>query len=415
MSLHDGANSIEEPEVKSARISDVSEGEQREDVSAESEGELIDTEISPAAAVLDEVTGASDQNDPLHTHHPDLASNVRKWRDWGAFFLDCEADLMRRCRNRKIIRKHTADYEDMLMMFSRFRMLAEGECGRFKVTTESRLLVSDLNLHGGKFVRILKGEFSCDDVQYQLSLEWFLCSIERLIKFLRQGPVPSRPRSAPGDVRGNREDRSKAWNDFLQTLNGNEKRESTPFSSVKEVPKYIRDLVEDGDQIPVRDIDESRMDFITRYLGFVRKVMKELGNEACRLHFIAPILFCVGSLLDDITILIEENLKGTAVSAHGRFEFLIKRKDKSVGIVEAKKENIKEGVAQALLGCQVLATNGSDKVFAIVTNVETWKFIRDTEEKIFEETVCMPFLKKGLDNDLLRQVVGKIYSVLSDD
>ena len=413
MSRHDDVFSAEEPEVKSARTSEVSDRERREEVVADDE--LSETEISPAAGVVDVVKDASGEDFPDLSHHSDWASNVKKWKQWGLILLDCEAKVMSQCQNGNGNRRHFCDFQNMMTMFSQLRILAGKKCGKFKMTPDSRLHVSDLSLQWSKFVRILKGEFSCDDERYLSSMELFLSSVESLKNFLDESPTQSRPHSAPGDSRGNREDRSKAWNDFLQTLNGNKKRDSTPFSAVKELPEYIRDLVRDGEQIPQRDIGDLRMNFLTNYLGFVRKVMKDLGNEACRLHYIAPMLFCVGSLLDDITILIEENLKGRAVSAHGRFEFLIRRKDKAVGIVEAKKDNITEGVAQALLGCQVLATNGSDKVFAIVTNVETWKFIRDTKEGIFEDTVYMPFFKKGLDNDLLRQVVGKIYSVLSDD
>jgi hypothetical protein len=288
-------------------------------------------------------------------------------------------------------------------------MLAESGCDNCRLTHHNELYVADLSLHGGKFVQILKGEFSCDDEEYQSSLKWFLCSIERFIKYLEEGPA-----SAPKDSRGNREDRSRVWNEFLGNMNG-DKGSLTPFSSVKELPKPIRSLIKDGYKVAVKDIGEPAFGFITTYLGFTGKVFGELENDPSRTHFVAPILFRVGGLFDDLTIDIEEDLKGTTVNAHGRFDFLCRRRGKAVGIVLAKTDRFDEGIAQALLGCQVLAGHGRDTVHAIVTDFERWTLIRDTEEAIWQETIHMPFLDEGFNEDLLRQVVGKIYSVLSDD
>ena len=129
----------------------------------------------------------------------------------------------------------------MMIMFSQLRILVGKKSGKFEMTPDSRLQVSDLSLQGGKFVQIVKGEFSCDDEQYQSSMEWFLCSIERLLKYLRESPGHC---SALKDARGNREDRSRVWNEFLGNMNG-DKGSSTPFSSVKELPKPIRSLIKD--------------------------------------------------------------------------------------------------------------------------------------------------------------------------
>eukprot|EP01038_Epipyxis_sp_PR26KG_P006362 gene6362-8762_t len=60
---------------------------------------------------------------------------------------------------------------------------------------------------------------------------------------------------------------------------------------------------------------------IHKLFGFVIS-----GNEAKRLQFISPILIAVCSLLPDITISVEEDIKG-GVYLHangGRFEYVIK-------------------------------------------------------------------------------------------
>jgi len=406
MPRHGDVDAIEEPEVKSARTSEVSDRERREEVVAD--GEISETEIPPAATVVGEVKDGFVE----HVLAVDWASLVCEWQGWGRILLRCKSSVLNQYG--KSNRKHLNDFQNLLLMFSKLRIAAESGCDNCRLTHQNELYVDDLSLHGRTFVQIVKGEFSCDDEQYQSSLEWFLCSIERLLKYLREGPVPSRPRSAPGGLRGNRAYRCKAWNEFLQNLNVNNKK-SIPFSSVKELPKRIQSLIRDGEQVPVKDYAEPILEYLLMNFGYTRKVVKQLTNEASRIHFIAPILFCVGSLFDDIEIAFEETIEGVTVKAHGRFEFLIKRNGKAVGIVEAKKDKIDEGVAQALLGCQVLMDKGSHAAYAIVTDFERWIFIRDREETILKESVYMPFLSEGFDTIRLRQVVGKIYSILSDE
>ncbi|DBA02160.1 TPA: hypothetical protein N0F65_004795 [Lagenidium giganteum] len=79
------------------------------------------------------------------------------------------------------------------------------------------------------------------------------------------------------------------------------------------------------------------------------------GTETKRLFFIAPVLAYVSHLLPDVRLLVEENVNGSQVQASGRFEFVIRRGEKRVGIVEAKKDDMDQGMAQNLLGCEVLA------------------------------------------------------------
>jgi hypothetical protein len=81
MSRHDDVFSVEEPEVKSARTSEVSDRERREEVVADDE--LSETEISPAAGVVDVVNDASEEDFPDLSHHSDWVSNVKKWKQWG--------------------------------------------------------------------------------------------------------------------------------------------------------------------------------------------------------------------------------------------------------------------------------------------------------------------------------------------
>jgi hypothetical protein len=102
------------------------------------------------------------------------------------------------------------------------------------------------------------------------------------------------------------------------------------------------------------------------------------GKEAKRLHFLAPIFVCVCSLLGgDVQILAEETIEGKRVHADGSFEFVIRCGNKRICIVEAKKDNLRQGMAQNLIGCETLAdVDGLNIVYGIFTNYKKWYFIR---------------------------------------
>ena len=54
--------------------------------------------------------------------------------------------------------------------------------------------------------------------------------------------------------------------------------------------------------------------------------------------------------------------------------------NKKICIVEATKDDMKQGMAQDLLGCEAIAdTEAVARVYGIVTNYLTWVFIRNLD------------------------------------
>lgn len=96
------------------------------------------------------------------------------------------------------------------------------------------------------------------------------------------------------------------------------------------------------------------------------------SNESKLFYFIAPILICIVILFgpyDPVEIVIEEDLIGEQVKANGHFEFMLKRKDRVVCIIEAKHYDLQQGIAQDLVGNEVASdVNDLDVVYGIVTN-----------------------------------------------
>jgi hypothetical protein len=91
---------------------------------------------------------------------------------------------------------------------------------------------------------------------------------------------------------------------------------------------------------PRLNVDDAQLKYLSQYLSMTTKCFGDIttGKEAKRLHFIAPVLICVCILFNgDVDIVVEEDLGGNFVKAHGHFEFMLRHGNKAVCIVEAKK------------------------------------------------------------------------------
>jgi hypothetical protein len=131
-----------------------------------------------------------------------------------------------------------------------------------------------------------------------------------------------------------------------------------------------------------------------QYLSFATICFGSIseGHEAKRVHFIAPIIVIVCSFFKgDIQILAEEEIVGNRVHAHGHFEFVLKRGDKRICIVEAKKDDILQGKTQSLVGCESLCDIEDLSVsYGIATNyLEWWCFLKDEADKVTEEMLTV--------------------------
>lgn len=139
------------------------------------------------------------------------------------------------------------------------------------------------------------------------------------------------------------------------------------------------------------------------------------GKEAKRLHFITPIIVHISCLFEDFEILVEESVFGNSLHPHGHFEFILQRGEKKVCIIEAKKENMNQCVAQDLLGCDALAdVQQSSSIYGIITNFLEWIFIRSLDDKIQEGHVYLTMRDEVVDKAGLKKITGKVYGLLSD-
>jgi hypothetical protein len=226
--------------------------------------------------------------------------------------------------------------------------------------------------------------------------------------------------------------RLERWNKINRILARNNKKKArtneegftTPYSSSRWTavgPVFDDDRVKYAEAI--RPIPANDLEVLSKVLTWIMKcfewtLIDVKDNEAKRLHVIAPILWAVVQLLPDVKIFIEQDLDGNRVDAHGHFEFVLMRGNKRVCIVEAKEEKFKQGMAQALLGCEVAADlDHSHEVYAVVTNAAQWIFLKSLDEEILcDEFNALTFDENGSPHAAqLKEVTGKLYSMLRNN
>jgi hypothetical protein len=218
------SHAIEESELESVRTSDISHGNRGEQVLADADEVFRETEISPAATIVDGFdidTGRF----VFRTIRSGSDINVFKWYKWSQILSDCETRFIKKGNGDPI---QIDDIQYMGLVLSRIRVLVGDGRDKCWLRSHSRLCATDLNHRWGNFVHVLKRKVPWDDKQYQSSRKWFLLSVERLMQCSGESHVVQfapRPRAAPAtnpvvtNQSGNRLERSRAWNEYLQTLN----------------------------------------------------------------------------------------------------------------------------------------------------------------------------------------------------
>jgi hypothetical protein len=183
---------------------------------------------------------------------------------------------------------------------------------------------------------------------------------------------------------------------------------SIAWADVKDVFKPFIKYCQEISQLP-----DDLIDLLHKYTSLAVNCIST-GKEAKRLHFIAPILILVCCNLDNVEILIKEDMDGKNIQVNGRFEFIIQRAGKRVCIVEAKKDDIEQGLAQDLLGCEAVADiERLDCVYGIVTNYKEWVFLRSLNNKIEVEETTIMFDDNRPTRESLAIIAGKINAMLS--
>jgi hypothetical protein len=221
--------------------------------------------------------------------------------------------------------------------------------------------------------------------------------------------------------------RLKRWDDLNYILAESRRKKgktymSTPYSSVSWdlVGPIFENAIERYYQV-IRNIPEEDLQALSKSLKWIIKSYKSqifTGNESKRLHLIAPVIWSVAQLLPDVIVKTEEDLAGVRVDAHGHFEFTLFRGQIRICIIEAKKEDFEQGMAQDLLGCEVAADlDNSSTVYGVVTNFEKWIFIKSCDSKIFcDESNVLTFDENDYPIETqLASVAGKLYALLYGD
>lgn len=169
-------------------------------------------------------------------------------------------------------------------------------------------------------------------------------------------------------------------------------------------------------EAPATGLPEPLLSALHQYLSFATLCFGSIseGHEAKRVHFIAPIIIIVCAYFQgNVQFLAEEDIEGNRVHAYGHFEFVLKREDKRICIVEAKKDDILQGKTQSLVGCELLCdVDELDVAYGIATNYLEWCFLKNEADKVTEEMLTVGLEDGRPTADSLRTIANKIIAIL---
>lgn len=141
------------------------------------------------------------------------------------------------------------------------------------------------------------------------------------------------------------------------------------------------------------------------------------GNEARHRCVITPLFAYVCHMFSgQAHILVDEQIRGERVHTMGEFAFVLRRGGLRVGIVQAPGNDMEQGLARALLGCEALADTAQfGVVFGIVTNYANWIFVRSEMDCVYQCVATIQFDARGLPSrESLRAIAGMIHAMLTD-
>lgn len=211
------------------------------------------------------------------------------------------------------------------------------------------------------------------------------------------------------------ESRKRRWDQLNIALDAKAKegKSSSAYSSISwsDVKNYLpmTDFI-----IEPTVLDETTFETLFNYITLVNKCVRTLeGKEAKRMFYIVPIIVAVCSTFEDVEILVEDDLIGSQVHGHGRFEMIIKRGNLRICLVEAKKEDMEQGLAQCLVGAEVASElDKLEVVHGIVTTYETWHLTSSSSTGITRDRLTLTMEMAMPERNSLNNLLGKIHKLL---
>jgi hypothetical protein len=114
-------------------------------------------------------------------------------------------------------------------------------------------------------------------------------------------------------------------------------------------------------------------------------------------------------LKNKISLLTDHEVEGEFLSINSRFDFILRRQSKVLCVFVADCASIEQALAEAMLGCELVAEyEETEIVHAVVTDSREWIIIQNTSEGIFHDVCLMDPNGRGL-----KQIIEKLNGILS--
>jgi hypothetical protein len=165
----------------------------------------------------------------------------------------------------------------------------------------------------------------------------------------------------------------------------------------------------------LRNVQDYKLKVLLDYFQFAMCFFSPQLGENKRIHLITAVVMTVCASFDEESkVLADEEINGSRILAKTHIDFLLKRKDKAICIVEARNNDILQCETQSLIACECLAdVEDLATVYGITTNFEERWFLKNDGNQIVEAIVTIAIEHDMPTKESLRLLIDKICSTLA--
>lgn len=131
-------------------------------------------------------------------------------------------------------------------------------------------------------------------------------------------------------------------------------------------------------------------------------------------YHITQILVAICQLFRDdpekVYVHVNERKEGVHIETQAKFDFVLHKGKKRVIVLQAMDYNMEERLVDAVVSCEILAdTENVPVVYAVVTNLRDWHFLKSNESYIQHHQTCVGHFHTP---ESVGEIIGKLYSIL---
>ena len=173
-------------------------------------------------------------------------------------------------------------------------------------------------------------------------------------------------------------------------------------------PKYHVHPLRDVGRSALASLQDTLIKSDTHLKNFIN------GSIDSLVFLVRCVVESVSSLMDDVQIIRNKQLSGRYISASIHVDVVVRRQSSILLVIAVKSGNIRDGMAQAHLACEIAADLYRDtEIHAIATSFTYWRFLHRDSNGCHFNDCAIKLTPSGPVESSVKGITDRIFYVLS--